>query len=257
MVVFYEGSIIEKFGVYISEEIEALYTIQKQLWEKSNNNKRKKPDSFYEIFRILLVHWIRGSGPLQINQLSQQAGFSFPTVAGALEKLESHLKRQTDRSVELRTFPRDDWFKLLAAKDNVRLPQGYWARNPRSVRDLINRLKENPDMDIAFGGIIGASKYFPGIDLVGIHRIDLCVHNWSISKIDKFVRKIDPGLKRVESGEIPQVVFHNISRPESLFVEGNDLSIADEVECLLDLYEARLESQANELLEHLKGRIRK
>ncbi len=257
MVIFLHSSIIEKIGGFSSEEIEALHTIQNQLWEKSENSKRKKSDSLIEIFRVLLVHWFRGSGPLQITHLSQQTGFSFPTIAGALEKMESHLKRNSDRSVELNTFPRDQWFKLTSAMDIVRVPQGYWAHNPRSVNDLIDRVNENADKDIAFGGIIGASNYFPGIDLVGIHRIDLCVHNWSLGKIDKFIRKLDPGLKRVESGELPQVVIHNLSRPESLFTKSENIPIADEVECLLDLYEARMESQANELLEHLIGHLRK
>lgn len=257
MVVFLHGSIIQKNGRFSNDETEALYTIQNQLWKKSKNNKRKRSDSLIEIFRVLLVHWFRGSGPLQITKISQQTGFSFPTVAGALEKLESHLKRNSDRSVELITFPRNYWFKLTAAMDNVRVPQGYWARNPRSINDLIDRINENADRDIAFGGIIGASNYFPGIDLVGIHRIDLCVHNWSLSKIDKFTRKLDPGLKKVESGELPQVVLHNLSRPESFFTKSNDIPTADEVECLLDLYEARMESQADELLEHFIGRIGK
>ena len=38
---------------------------------------------------------------------------------------------------------------------------------------------------------------------------------------------------------------------ESYFKQGDILTIADEVECLMDLHEARLESQALELLDHL------
>lgn len=256
MVVFSKGQIAEYFGDFTNEEIEALHIIQKRLWEVSKSKKSNKPDSFFEIFRVLLIHFFRGSGPLQINQLSQQTGFSFPTVSNVLEKLEPQLIRQSDRSVEFKTFPRDHWFKLLATLDNIREPQGYWTNKPRSVNDLINRLKENPNKEIALGGIIGASHYFPGIDLVGVHRLDLCVQNWSISKVDKIIRKLDPGLRKVKIGELPQVVVHNIRRPESLFTEGTSLPIADEVECLLDLYESRLESQANELLELLKERTR-
>jgi hypothetical protein len=47
--------------------------------------------------------------------------------------------------------------------------------------------------------------------------------------------------------ESPTLVIHDIRRAESLFQSGdNGLPWADPVECLLDLHEARLESQALE-----------
>lgn len=257
MVVFSDGSIIEKFGDLSSEELGVLSEIQEKLSEKLNNKRRRKPDAFLEILRVLLVHWFRGCGPLKVNQIGQLSGFSYPTVAASLKKMESRLMRHSDRSVELKSFPLDDWFKLLAATDDIRAPRGYWASRPKPVEDLIGRLMEKPDKEVAYGGIIGARYYLPGIDLVGISRLDLSVYDWSNSKIDKLVRKLDPGLKMVEPGGKPQVVVHNLYRPESLFIIGDHLPIADEVECLLDLHEARLESQALELLEHLKGKAKR
>ena len=165
------------------------------------------------------------------------------------------MKRKTDRSVEFKIFPSNNWFKLLAVMDTVRMPQSYIARRPRSMNDLIERCKELSDQNFAFGGIIGASHYYPGIDLAGIHRIDISVLNWKQTEVEKFIRYIDPGLKGVKSGELPQVVVHNLSRPESLFSKDSSFPIADEVECLLDLHEARLESQAKELLDHLMNTI--
>ena len=256
MVVFTGGSIIEVFGDLTNEESDALYEVREKLGEKFKNKRRRKPDSFFEVLRILLVHWFRGSGPLQVNQLCQLSGFSYPTVAASLDKMESQLRRHSDRSIELISFPREEWFKLIVTADDTRAPRGYWARRPRPIEDFIERLVNLNNKDVALGGIIGARHYMPGIDLVGIPRLDLSVHDWTAGKIDKLVRKLDPALKRVEPGEIPQVVVHNLYRPVSLFTEGDRLPIADEVECILDLHEARLESQALELLEHLKGRAK-
>jgi hypothetical protein len=256
MVVLSDGSMIAEFGDLRKEEAEAISEIQGKLSENYDRKSRRKPDAFFEILRVLLIHWFRGSGPLQVNQLGKLSGFSYPTVASSLEKMESRLIRHSDRSVEIKSFPRDDWFRLLAATDEIRAPQGYGARRPRPVEDLIKRLTEKPDEEVAFGGVIGSRHYLPGIDLVGIPRLDLSVHDWSASKIDKLARKLDPGIKRVESGELPQVVVHNLFRPVSLFTRGEPLLVADEVECLLDLHEARLELQALELLEHLKGQAR-
>lgn len=257
LVVFSNGSIIESFGNLNSEELEALTEIQKSLSEKRNSKRRRKPDAFFEILRVLLIHWFRRSGPLQMNQIGQLSGFSYPTVAVSLEKMESQLIRHSDRSVELTSFPLDAWFKLLAAADDIRIPRGYRAHRPKPVDNLIERLEEKPDKDVAYGGILGARYYLPGIDLLGIHRLDLDVHDWSVSKIDKLVRKLDPGLKIVGLGEMPQVVVHNLYRPDCLYNKGLQFPIADEVECLLDLHEARLESQALELLEHLKVQARR
>jgi len=63
--------------------------------------------------------------------------------------------------------------------------------------------------------------------------------------------RLDPALeKATRRDESPTLVIHTIRRAESLFqpVE-NDLPWADPVECLLDLHEARLESQALEFLQ--------
>ena len=251
MIIFSDGSIFKYFGHLSNDELTALPEIRETLKVKYNNKSRRKPDAFFDVLRILIIHWFRRSGPLQLNQLGRLSGFSYPTVAASLGKLESSLIRHSDRSVELKSFPRDDWFKLLAAADKIRTSQGYHARKPRPVESILDRLLEKPKNEIACGGIIGARHYLPGIDLVGTPRLDISVHDWDTGKIDKFIMKLDPGLKRVESGEIPQVVVHSIYRTESLFTKGNRLPIADEVECLLDLHEARLESQALELLEHL------
>lgn len=251
MVVFFEGSIVGKFGDVTPIEIEFLNEIQKDQKEKSDKTRRRKPDSFFEVLRVLLIHWLHRSGPMQINQLSKQTGFSFPTIASVLQKLEPYLKRQTYRSVELKEFPREAWFRLLASMEKVRAPQGFFARNPRSVEYLIDRINETSNEDIAFGGFIGASHYFPDIDLVGIHRIDLSIHNWNKSDVNEYIRGLDPGLKSVKDGQLPQVVVHNLFRPEPFFIKSKNLTVADEVECLLDLHEARMEPQANELQEYL------
>ena len=192
-----------------------------------------------------------------MKQIGLESGYSFPIIKPSLNKLEIHLRRYSNHSAELKSFPRGDWFKLLAVSDNIRFTMGYYAHRPRTVETLLERILEKPDRDVAFGGIIGARHYFPGIDLIGTHRLDLTVHNWDGDKTSRFIRMLDPGLKKVRSGEIPQVVLHNLFRPESFFIRDDDFPVADEVECLLDLHEARLEAQALDLLEYLIKKAKK
>jgi hypothetical protein len=255
-VVFTDGEPKDFFGKLSPEEREALSGIQQKLSRESKRNRRT-PDASNEVLRVLLVHWFRRSGSLQINHLGALCGFSYPTIASALEKLKDSLVRHSDRSVELDVFPKNAWFKLVAANDEIRVPRAYRARKPKSVNELLGRLMEKSTKDIALGGVLGARHYLPGIDLVGAHRLDVTVDNWNATKIDRLVKRLDPGLKPVELKETPQLVVHSLYRREPLFEKGERFPIADEVECLLDLHEARLEQQALELLEHFKRNTRK
>ena len=46
------------------------------------------------------------------------------------------------------------------------------------------KVLESMDVHVdALVGIIGARHYMPGVDLIGIHRIDLTVHQWSKERI--------------------------------------------------------------------------
>lgn len=251
MVLISESSVIMRFGDVDDQLVQVILKIRDEINGKLDD-QLKKTDAFSEILKILLVNWFRASSPLPINRLVKMSGFSYPTVAGSLEKLEPYLMRRSNRSVKLKSFPKDDWFKLVAMQDDIRNSKGFTARRPRPISEIIERLKNINDESMAIGGIIGARFYMPSIDLIGIPRIDISVLNWSENKIEKLVHKIDPGFEKSAQGDLPQIVIHNIYRQASLFNKGEDFQTADEVECLLDLQEARLESQALELLDSLK-----
>jgi hypothetical protein len=56
----------------------------------------------------------------------------------------------------------------------------------------------------------------------------------------------------VDADETAHLVLHFVRHANPLFRPGDDgLDLADPVECLLDLHEARLESQAHDFLEFL------
>lgn len=215
---------------------------------------RRPSEAFFDILRVLLVHWFRKSGPLTSKELAEETGFSYPTIANALERLESRLNRHSDRRIELSTFPQDAWFKLVAQADKARASQGFTdpSGRPRSPEVLLERLRDLGREDIAVAGVPGARHYLPGLDLIGTPRLDLVVHARRMSGPPDFLRRLDPALKPAVRGEPCQVVVHTLFRPESFFSRPEDgIRWADEVECLLDLHEMRLESQALEFVERL------
>ncbi len=254
--VFEEDLLSRVHGELNPEERQLVEAVRSKLSSEHPLQKQRSPDSFLDIFRVLLVHWFRCSGPIQVKELCQETGFSYPTVANGLEKIDRNLKRHSDRSVELREFPREIWRKLLADSKTLRAPLALVAQKPRPTEILLENLEGYSKLEVGLGGIIGARHYLPGIDLVGTHRLDLTLRNTSDERIQRLVRRLDPALKPAEADQAPQVVIHRIFRPKTFFQETPAGKAADEVECLLDLHEAHLDPQANELLEHLIRRVR-
>ena len=215
---------------------------------------RRPSEAFFDILRVLLVHWFRKSGPLTSKELAEQTGFTYPTIATALERLEPRLKRHSDRRIELSAFPKEAWFQLVAQADKARASQGFVdpSGRPRPPEVLVDRLRDLGRNDIAVSGVLGARRYLPGLDLVGSPRLDLVVQARRFGGPPTFLRRLDPALKPAGRGEPCQVVVHTLFRPEPFFSHPeNGIRWADEVECLLDLHEMRLESQALEFVERL------
>lgn len=248
--IFEEEELIQVHGHLNQEERQILEEVRSKLSSKLPLRKQRSRDSYLDLSRVMLIKWFRGTGPLKVNQLCQLTGFSYPTVAAGLEKMERYLKRHSDRSVELKEFPGEIWQKLLADNEAVRAPIALAAQKPRPVEVLLENLEGYSAVEVGYGGIIGARYYLPGIDLVGIHRLDLTLRNIREDRIERLIRRLDPALKPVKTGQPPQVVIHRLFRQRTLFQENPRGKVADEVECLLDLHEARLEQQAAELMEH-------
>jgi hypothetical protein len=222
------------------------------------SHKGKPRDSFYAIFQILLHQWLLAQGPTTSAWLMETAGCSYPTVRDALRRLDHYLLRHSDRRVELRYFPKDEWARLLAVSDHVRSTARLADRSgqPRSPESHIRRLEKLNISNLAVGGVIGTKHYYPNLDLVGTPRLDLSLHCPGRNLDLSFIEKLDPALKKVEDPLQPvTVAVHAVRRKDSFFEPGaGALSWADPVECLLDLHEARLESQAVDFLRALESR---
>jgi hypothetical protein len=260
-----EGDWNETLGCLLTaEEADVADEVVKHERQRSLRPSRRPSEASFDILRVMLIHWLRKAGPLTSKELAEQTGFSYPTIARALEQLEGHLRRHSDRRVELHSFPKDPWFKLVAQVEKIRGSRGYTDRSgrPRQPEALMERLKESSLRSlchnaVAVGGTFGARHYLPSIDLFGNPRLDLVIDAQSgrghhSVAVDTLIRKLDPALKPAERGEPCQVVVHSLYRHKTFFTEAKDGTLyADEIECLLDLHEARLEQQALEFLEKL------
>lgn len=233
-------------------ELTALNEVLKRTRATRPVRSGRSAEAHYEILRILIHQWLLGKGPVAIHWLMETSGTSHPTVSRALERFDHCLKRHSDRSVELRYFPRDEWARLLAVADDVRATICFADRSgqPRSSEALLRRLRQLKQENIALGGVAGARHYQAAIDLVGNPRLDVSVHTAGKAVDLSFLKQIDPALEQTtHRDQSPVLVIHTLRRASSFFqTDKNGIPWADPVECLLDLHEARLESQALEFL---------
>jgi len=221
-------------------------------------NRLPRPDYPYEIFKVLTLSWLRREGELAVKEMEGRVGCTYPTVAKVFDDMEGDLLRSSSRGVELAGFSKQRWASYLAQGDSVRQTFRFADRSgqPRAAEALIrrlDRLRLSPHQTPALGGVVGARGHFPGLDLLGLPRVDITLHCPDDRMDLGFVEKIDPGLKPCAEREAaPALVVHILRRKDSGFTSRQDgLPLADPVECLLDLHEARLETQAQEFLDYL------
>ncbi len=225
-------------------------------------SRSRRPEIHFTILKILVLRWLLGSGPVSSTELGHLAGCSFPTVAKSLRRLEAHLIRHSNRSVELKSFPRAPWDELLAMSNRVRKPVRFFdesgdAPDPAKLLERLNRLRPR---QVAVGGVFAARYWDPEFDLHGVPRLDLSVHAKGGNPDLAFISKLDPALRAApESGHPAVLVVHAVHRAEDLFFTEAlaQLPWADPVETLLDLHELRLVRQADELVSRLLKRSRK
>lgn len=233
-------------------EKESIPAIVEHVRRHCSPASRRSSDSFYDILRVLINQWLEGKGPLTSRSLCEMAGCSYPTAASALKKLEKYITRHSDRRVELRTFPRDAWSRLVANADEVRQTQWFvdHSGQTRSIDSLLARLQKIRPEGVAIGGVPGARRLDPALDLVGTPRLDLTIHCRAGKPDTSFLRQLDPALKPGNAGESARVVIHVLHQNYVFFQRDEEGVLwADPVECLLDLHEMRLESQASEFLK--------
>lgn len=260
---------IPGFGLdWLAGELPGDFTNWKQVVHEILHHKeivtaKARSGAFFDVLRILLVHWLRGDPPVSTKQLTEETGFSYPTVAASLGKLQGDLARGSNRSVGFKKFPIDAWTKLLVDANTIRRTRRFTTdARPRSPEAMLVRLRELRTTDIAVGGVLGARHWVPGLDIAGTPRLDLTVNfgmpqrrDWPMPDVappHDFIRKLDPALRPAHRNEAANLVVHSLDTPETFSKRDDDGIVwANEAECLLDLQEARLESQAQEFLHRL------
>lgn len=212
----------------------------------------------FVILQVLLTRWLLGQGPISRNELGEQAGCTYPTIAKALPRIGRAVRQLSNRSLELQSFPQRAWSELLALAPSLRGTVAYvdgTGRDP-DPEALLRRLRKLAPAHVALGGVVAAHHWDPHFDLQGFPRIDLSVHAPERPDLS-FIERLDPALVLApRDAPAPLLVVHPVRRPAALFAPAaaGGLPMADPVETLLDLSELRLPDQASALIDRLRAR---
>lgn len=247
-------------GIPSDPDAKTQETIAEAVETERGKTSTARTDYSFVILKLLLHRWFTSGEPATSDWLARTAGCSYPTVARALRPLGSLLNRLSDRRVVLRWFPKDEFARLLAVADRARSTVRFADESgqPRTVESHVRRLDKLSVPGLAIGGVLGAKRYFPDLDLVGTPRLDLSVHCPGQRMNLDFIENLDPALKQVSDPlQAASLVVHAVRHADALFApRDGGLAWADPVECLLDLYEAGLRMQASQFLEHLQSNRR-
>lgn len=195
--------------------------------------------------------------PLSMAEIGRRTGASHPTVASAVAHLTMIGALGTEREgpVALRHLSASMLNKIAdehaAARQTIRFqdPTGQ-ARTPRELADRLATLRrKGMGQQVGIGGVIGASHYFPQLNVTAAPRLDLSVFDADTS----FLRKIDAGLIEADRNPYrqPVLVLHlqRDCRPREMTDAAPEL--AARLDCLADLRELGLHAEADEFAYEL------
>jgi hypothetical protein len=224
---------------------------------KAVTARRRSPGGTQlDVFAYLVRSWLAGNGPVMVKDIQEAVGASHPTVAAGLDQLKKQgvLHRLSDRSVELKGFPRDEWPRWLLATAQARKIARYVdpSRHARGPHEMAARLPKATKLRIAVSGVVGALQHFPDLDITSPPRLDLCIATEPGREDLAFVHKLDAGLVRDDDAPYPVLAVHMLPlRSDKQFTEVDGRLCADPLECLVAMYDMKLYEPAADMLEEL------
>ena len=210
------------------------------------------------VMSAMALFWLRNTGPMTTKSLQEKCGASDPTVAAAISDLSKLdlIDQGSDRRVSLRSLPTDRWVKMVQKHVEGRKVHRYIdpTGQMRSPEVLMTRLfklqQQGVAQEVGVGGVIGARRFYPDIDITASPRLDLSVYGESNLE---FVRQLDAALEQTtDSRTKAHVIVHVTTESECFLEKDGHGSWASEMECAADLMELGLVHEVQEMFETLR-----
>ena len=212
------------------------------------------------VISAMALLWLRGVGPMTTKSLQEKCGASYPTVAAAISELSKLdlIEQRSDRRVSLRYLPVDRWVQMVQKHAEGRKIHRYidptgQMRSPDALMARLFKLQQQGiAQHVGVGGVLGAQRHFPDLDITASLRLDLSVYGGGDLE---FVRRLDAALEpAADSRAKAHVIVHVTAEPASFLERDNNGSWASEMECAADLIELGLVREAQEMFQALRQR---
>ena len=201
----------------------------------------------------------KNQSPVTVKHLQETCQVSYPTVAAVLKVLSEKgmLEVSGERGVRLRQLTTREWMEL--AGEHAQQRKGHFftdptgQASPEQMAKRLARLQKTKQIprSVRIGGVIGASRYFPELDITSPPRLDLSVE----ADPAGIAAMLDAGLIPKSKPEQRVVLAVHLTRNPCAITspapESNE-RWAGELECLSDLIEMGFTREATEMAHHME-----
>lgn len=197
--------------------------------------------------------------PVTIKHLQETCGVSYPTVATVLKDLaeKGWLEDSGERGVRLRHLTIGEWMEL--ARDHAKQRKVHLFVDPTgqsTPQQMVKRLAHLQSANklprsVRIGGVLGASRHFPELDITAAPRLDLSVDADPL----RVAEMLDAGLRLKTRPEQRIALAVHVTRDPWVITDaGSDAKgqWAGELECLADLIEMGFTREASEMAHHME-----
>lgn len=221
----------------------------------------KEPQVDYDFFikKLLVLKSLTHPEFVSRDWIKKTVGCSYSPIDRTIDSLGALLERNLSRKLRLK-YVSEDLLSELAlrgpkARSTKRFSFGFGPKP--SPQDWFDRLGNGDHPEIVMGGILGALVYFPDLDIAGTPRIDLSIQ--SIKQVNYSVLDdLFPGLEEIKDPSLPcDVVVHSQHHSDPFPRTYQKKGVADEVECLLDLFEQNLKTEGHQFKVFLGNKAAK
>jgi DNA-binding HxlR family transcriptional regulator len=254
----------------IRAETQGEYLVEGELPERSNAFMQALEAAIHEemvsgsasrvtrqqVKAVLVERSLSGLPPVTLAELRRLTGTSYQTASAALSELEllGVVTGARDGPITLNGLHPIALMKLAQehglARKVVRYtdPTGE-GRTPSALANRLLSLRQKGIANrTAISGVLGATRYFPDLDITAAPRLDVSVYDGDI----RFTSRLDAGLLAVEDPKRKATVVLHVQRdcrPEEMVVREPDL--AARMDCLADLEQMGLQAEARDFAHQL------
>jgi DNA-binding transcriptional ArsR family regulator len=209
-----------------------------------------------QVKAVLVERVLSGLPPVTLGELRRVTGTSYQTASAALKELEQLgvVTGDRDGPIPLHGLHPIALMKLAEehalARKLVRYtdPTGE-GRMPSALANRLLSLRQRGVAGkAAISGVLGATRFFPDLDITAAPRLDVSVYDGDI----RFMSKLDAGLLAVDDPKRKATVVLHLQRdcrPDEMVAQEPDL--AARLDCLADLEQMGLQAEARDFAHQL------